>query len=51
MTLCLLILSFYVIKVVVKYTGIAVHSVTLQHRYGNSHAICDHTVLPATQQR
>jgi len=30
---------------------IAVCSVTLLHRYGNSHAIWDHTVLPATRQR
>jgi len=32
------------------YTGIAVRNVTLPHRYGNSHAICDNTVLPATRQ-
>jgi len=35
----------------VKYVGIAVCSVTLPHCYGNSHAIWDHTVLHATQQR
>ena len=36
---------------IVKYTGIAVGSVTLPHRYGNSHVIWDHTVLPAIRQR
>jgi len=30
--------------------NIAVRSVTSPHRYGNSHAIWDHTVLPATRQ-
>ena len=36
----------------VKYTDTAVHSLTcLMHRYGNSYAIEDHTVLPATRQR
>ena len=29
----------------------AVSNVTLPHRYGNSRAIWDHTVLPATRQR
>ena len=33
------------------YPGIAVRSVTLPHRYGNSHATWDHTVLPAPRQR
>ena len=35
----------------VKYTGVAVCSVTRPHRDGNSRAIWDHTVLPATRQR
>jgi len=30
---------------------IAVRTVTLPHRYGNSHATWDHTVLPATRQK
>ena len=30
---------------------IAVRNVTLPRRYGNSRAIWDYTVLPATQQR
>ena len=35
------------------YTAIAVQNVTLPvlpHRYGNSHAIWDHTMLPAILQ-
>ena len=35
----------------VKYTDIAKFAGHLPHRYGNSHAIWDHTVLPATRQR
>ena len=31
--------------------GIAVCRQACHHRYGNSHAIWDHTVLPATRQR
>jgi len=36
-----------------KYTDIGPSSSqsNLPHRYGNSHAIWDHTVLPATRQR
>jgi len=34
-----------------EYSDIAVRNVTLPHSYGNSHAICDHTVSPATRQR
>jgi len=33
------------------YTDIAVRSETLPRHYGNSHAMWDHTVLPATRQR
>jgi len=36
---------------VVKYMDITVHSVTLSHCCRNSHAIWDHTVLPASWQR
>jgi len=39
------------LSMVAKYMGTEVRDVTLPHRYGNSHAICDHTVLPATRQR
>ena len=39
------------VKVKVKVRGIAVRNVTSPHRYGNSHAIRDHAVLPATRQR
>jgi len=39
------------IKSKVMYIGIAVRNVTLPHSYGKSHAIWDHTVLPATRQR
>jgi len=35
----------------VKYTDIAKFAGHLPHRYGNSRAIWDHTVLPATRQR
>jgi len=35
----------------VKYTNIAVRSVTLPHQYENSHAVWDLTVLPTTRQR
>jgi len=35
----------------VKYTAIAKFAGHLPHRYGNSRAIWDHTVLPATRQR
>jgi len=34
----------------VKYTSITVRTVTLRHRYENSRAIRDHTVLPAIRQ-
>ena len=34
-----------------KYTDIAKFAGHLPHRYGNSRAIWDHTVLPATRQR
>ena len=35
----------------IKKKGIAVCRQACHHRYGNSHAIRDHTVLPATRQR
>jgi len=35
----------------VKYTDIAKFAGHLPHCYGNSRAIWDHTVLPATRQR
>ena len=35
----------------VSYTDIAKFAGHLPHRYGNSRAIWDHTVLPATGQR
>jgi len=39
-------------KVIVKVKkGIAVCRQACHHRYGNSHTIWDHTVLPATRQR
>jgi len=34
-----------------KYTDIAKFAGHLPHRYGNSRAIWDHTVLPATRPR
>ena len=36
---------------IVKYTDIAKYAGHLPHCYGNSRAIWDHTVLPATRQR
>jgi len=38
-------------KVVSKVTGYSSSQIALPHRYGNSRAIWDHTVLPATRQR
>ena len=35
----------------VKCTDLAKFAGHLPHRYGNSHAVWDHTVLPATRQR
>jgi len=35
----------------VKYTDIAKFAGHLHYRYGNSRAIWDHTVLPATRRR
>jgi len=44
--------SGFPVKVKVKVKkGIAVCRQACHHLYGNSHAICDHTVLPATRQR
>ena len=47
-------LIFTVEQSKVKYTGIAVRNATLPHHYWHSHqshAIWDHTLLPATRQR
>jgi len=44
--------SKYATKAIfLEYTDIAKFAGHLPHRYGNSRAIWDHTVLPATQQR
>jgi len=40
-----------ILLIKVKYTDIAKFAGHLPHRYGNSRAIWDHTVLPATRQR
>ena len=42
--------ALYKVKYV-KFTDIAKFAGHLPHRYGNSRAIWDHTVLPATRQR
>ena len=49
-TSCEVVTSKVIVIVKVK-KGIAVCRQACHHRYGNSHAIWDHTVLPATRQR
>ena len=46
-----LVWQFVYITYSIKYTDIAKFAGHLPHRYGNSRAIWDHTVLPATRQR
>ena len=36
---------------VVNKVGVIINLPSVPHRYGNSHATWDHTVLPATRQR
>jgi len=49
--LCMHIYQLHHIKYKVKYTDIAKFARHLPHRYGNSRAVWDHTVLPATRHR
>jgi len=47
----LIIISRDMVVLYMVYGYSSSRSVTLPHRYGNSHAIWDYTLLPATPQR